>query len=86
MGRDPDLEKILIAAENDSIELLIEACGLAGRTAGREQIRAMFRIYAQLARSGGREWLLRKTLTRPQVHALLASTLAVIVQKAIPAI
>lgn len=86
MGRDPDLEKILIAAENDSIELLIEACGLAGRTKNREQIRAMFRIYAQLARSGGREWLLRNTLTRPQVHALLASTLRVIVAEAVPAI
>ncbi|AIY01363.1 Transcriptional regulator, TetR family [Arthrobacter sp. PAMC 25486] len=86
MGRDPDLEKILIAAENESIELLIEACGLSGRRDGREQIRAMFRVYAQLARSGGREWLLRKTLTRPQVHALLASTLRVIVSDAVPAI
>lgn len=86
MGRDPDLEKILIEAENESIELLIEACGLSGRGSGREEIRAMFRVYAQLARSGAREWLLRKTLTRPQVHALLASTLAVIVEKAVPAI
>ncbi|MGP9503295.1 TetR/AcrR family transcriptional regulator [Specibacter sp. AOP5-B1-6] len=86
MGRDPDLEKILIAAENDSIELLIEACGLSGRTADREQIEAMFRVYAQLVRSGAREWLLRKTLTRPQVHALLANTLTVIVEKAVPAI
>ncbi|PYG99953.1 TetR/AcrR family transcriptional regulator [Arthrobacter stackebrandtii] len=86
MGRDPDLEKILIAAENESVELLIEACGLAGRRNGREDIKAMFRVYAQLARSGAREWLLRKTLTRPQVHALLSSTLAVIVEKAVPAI
>ncbi|MFQ4147115.1 TetR/AcrR family transcriptional regulator [Arthrobacter sp. LAPM80] len=86
MGRDPDLEKILIAAENDSIELLIEACGLSGLRENREQVRAMFRIYAQLARSGAREWLLRKTLTRPQVHALLASTLLVIVKDAVPAI
>ncbi|MEV8146444.1 TetR/AcrR family transcriptional regulator [Specibacter sp. NPDC078709] len=86
IGRDPDLEQILIAAENDSIELLIEACGLSGRSDGREQIRAMFRVYAQLARSGAREWLLRKTLTRPQVHALLASTLTVVVEEAIPAI
>lgn len=86
LGRDPDLEKILIAAENESIELLIEACGLSGRTAGLEQIRAMFRVYAQLARSGAREWLLRKTLTRPQVHALLASTLRVIAEEAVAAI
>ncbi|MHA7175453.1 TetR/AcrR family transcriptional regulator [Arthrobacter sp. Sr24] len=86
MGRDPDLEQILIAAENDSIELLIQACGFAGRTQDREQIRAIFRIYAQLARSGGREWLLRKTLTRRQVHTLLASSLKVIVEEVIPAI
>ncbi len=86
MGRDPDLERILVAAENDSIELLIQACGLSGRPDGREQIRAMFRVYTQLARSGAREWLLRKTLTRPQVHALLAGTLAVIVEEAVPAI
>ena len=86
MGRDPDLERILVATENDSIELLIQACGLSGRRDGREQIRAMFRVYAQLARSGAREWLLRKTLTRPQVHALLASTLAVIVEEAVPTI
>ncbi|MET4004070.1 MULTISPECIES: TetR/AcrR family transcriptional regulator [Arthrobacter] len=86
IGRDPDLEKILIAAENDSIELLIDATGLAERTKNREQIRAMFRIYTQLVRSGGREWLLRKTLTRPQVHTLLASTLRVIVTEAVPAI
>ncbi|MDJ0314326.1 TetR/AcrR family transcriptional regulator [Arthrobacter sp. H35-D1] len=86
MGRDPDLERILIKAENDSIELLIEACGLGGRTQDQEQIKAMFRVYTQLARSGAREWLLRKTLTRPQVHALLASTLRAIIKEAIPAI
>lgn len=86
LSRDPDLEKILIAAENDSVELLMEACGLSGRSENREQIRALFRIYAQLARSGAREWLLRKTLTRPQVHTLLASTLRVIVAEAVPAI
>lgn len=86
MGRDPDLEKILIEAENASVELLIEACRLTDQVAHREQIRAMIRVYAQLARSGAREWLLRKTLTRPQVHALLASTLLAIVRDAVPAI
>lgn len=86
MGRDPDLEQILLAAENESIELFIEAWGLSGRAEHQEQIRAMFRVYTQLARSGAREWLLRQTLTRPQVHAMLAGTLTVIVKQAIPAI
>ncbi|WP_104089689.1 TetR/AcrR family transcriptional regulator [Arthrobacter sp. GMC3] len=86
MGRDPDLEKILIDAENASVELLIEACQLSDQLEHRGQIRAMIRVYAQLARSGAREWLLRKTLTRPQVHALLASTLLAIAREAVPAI
>lgn len=83
IGRDPDLDKILIAAENDTIELLIQACGLAGRKQSREQIRAMFRVYAQLARSGAREWLLRKTLTRQQAHVLLAGSLQFIAKEAL---
>ncbi|MDO5751816.1 TetR/AcrR family transcriptional regulator [Arthrobacter sp.] len=83
MGRDPDLERILIASENDTIELLIQACGLAGRKQSREQIRAMFRVYAHLARSGAREWLLRQTLTRPQAHALLTGTLQFITKEAL---
>jgi AcrR family transcriptional regulator len=86
MGRDPDLERILVEAENDSVERLMQAMCLAGNTANHEQIHAMMRVYAQLARSGAREWLLRNTLTRAQAHTLLASTLRVIVNEAIPAI
>jgi len=86
MGRDPDLENILITAEDESVGLLIEACHLDGLPEHEEQIRAMMRIYAQLARSGAREWLLRRTLTRPQVHALLTSTLLAVVRDAVPAI
>lgn len=86
MGRDPDLERILVAAENESVDRLIDAVGLGGFRDEREQIRAMFRVYAQLARSGGREWLLRQTLTKQQVHALLATSLLAIVRDAVPAI
>lgn len=86
MGRDPDLERILVEAENDSVERLMEAMGLAGRSEGQEQVRAMMRVYAQLARSGAREWLLRKTLSRPQVHTLLSGTLLAIVRDAVPAL
>ncbi|MGG5171167.1 TetR/AcrR family transcriptional regulator [Pseudarthrobacter sp. J1738] len=86
LGRDPELEEVLISAENESIELLMEACGLADRRVNQQEIRALFRVFAQLARSGAREWLLRKTLTRSQVHALLAGTLQTIVEDAVPAL
>ncbi len=84
LGRDPDLERILLKAENDSVERLMEAMGLSGRSSGQDQVRAMMRVYAHLARSSAREWLLRRTLTRPQVHSLLAGTLRVIVRDAVP--
>lgn len=86
MGRDPDLERILVEAENDSVERLIEAVGLAGRGPGQEQVRAMMRVYSHLARSGAREWLLRKTLSRAQVQSLLTGTLLAIVRDTIPAL
>lgn len=86
MGRDSDLENILVEAENESVERLMDAMGLAGRDEGREQVRAMMRAYAQLARSGAREWLLRKTLSRLQVHTLLSATLLAIVSDAVPAL
>ncbi|WP_113718795.1 TetR/AcrR family transcriptional regulator [Arthrobacter dokdonensis] len=86
MGRDSDLENILVEAENESVERLMDAMGLAGRHEGREQVRAMMRAYAQLARSGAREWLLRKTLNRLQVHTLLSATLLAIVSDAVPAL
>jgi AcrR family transcriptional regulator len=86
MGRDPDVERILIEAENLSVERLMEAMGLAGRATGQEEVRAMMRVYVQLARSGAREWLLRKTLSRAQVHSLLAGTLLVVVRDAAAAI
>ncbi|NVM97558.1 TetR/AcrR family transcriptional regulator [Arthrobacter sp. SDTb3-6] len=86
MGRDADVERILVKAEDDSVERLMEAMGLDRGGAGQDQARALLRVYAQLARSGAREWLLRKSLGRGQVHALLAGTLMVVVREAVPAV
>lgn len=84
LGRDKELEKILLEAENVSVDRTIEAVGLDGYVQEREQIQAMIRSYAQLARSAGREWLLRKTLSREQVHSLMCATLLCIVTQTIP--
>ena len=42
------------------------------------------RAYGQLARAGGREWLLRGTLDRQQTHALLSATLLAVVRDVLP--
>lgn len=85
VGRDPDLERILLAAENDWVERVLEAIGLADVTEQREELRAMIRAYGQLARTAGREWLVKKHLDRAQVHLLLAQCLLTIVDNVLPA-
>ncbi|MEO5662221.1 MAG: hypothetical protein ABIR39_02965 [Nocardioides sp.] len=85
LGRDPELEAILLRAENDSVNRVLEAVGLADRTAHQAELRAMIRAYGQLARSGGRDWLLKGILTREQVHSLMRHCLLTIVEDVLPA-
>ncbi|ABY25151.1 transcriptional regulator, TetR family [Renibacterium salmoninarum ATCC 33209] len=84
LGKDPELEQILITAENVSVDRLMASMGLSSAGGNRTQIRAMLRVFGQLARSGGREWLVRKTLSRKQTHSLLAGALFAIISEAIP--
>ncbi|WP_406029422.1 TetR/AcrR family transcriptional regulator [Nocardioides sp. NBC_00850] len=85
MGRDPELEKILVQAENDSVDRLIEAIGVSETEGRRDELRAFIRTYGQLARAAGREWLVKKALTREQVHQLLTVCLLAIVDDVLPA-
>lgn len=84
LGKDPELERILIEAENVSVDRLMAAMGLAADGEDHTQIHAMLRVFGQLARSGGREWLYRKTLTRAQTQTLLTAALSAIISEAIP--
>lgn len=84
VGRDPELEKILLKAENDSVDRVLEAVGLADDTRHRSELRAMIRAYGQLARSAGRDWLLKGVLSRAQAHSLLRHCLLTIVKDVLP--
>lgn len=84
LGKDPELERILIEAENVSVERLMAAMGLETSDENHAPIHAMLRVFGQLARSGGREWLYRKTLSREQTHAVLTGALSAIINEAIP--
>jgi AcrR family transcriptional regulator len=84
LGRDPELEKILLQAENDSVDRVLEAVGLADDTGHRAELRAMIRAYGQLARSAGRDWLLKGILSREQVHSLMRHCLLTIVRDVLP--
>lgn len=79
-GRDTDVELIMQEADEIAADRMIETVGLADIVEGRAELRAMIRAYSGMAKAATREWLIRRTLTREQVHTLLTSTLVTIVR------
>jgi len=84
LGRDPDLERILAQADNESADRVLESLGLSPDEPHYGQMRAMIRAYAGLFKASGREWLLAKSLRRDDVHQLLAHTLLALVREVFP--
>lgn len=80
-GRDPDIERIMQEADEIAADRMLETVGLADITVGREELRAMIRSFAGMAKAATREWLVSKTLTRDQVHTLLSGTFVTIITR-----
>ena len=86
VGRDADVDRVLIEAEEVAADSVLVAVGLADVTEHREELRGMVRAYGGLAKATAREWLERDALTRAQVHLLLATTLLAIVEQVFPTV
>lgn len=82
-GRDKDLENIIEQAEEVGVARVLEALDLAD--AG-EPTRAAIRAYSGFAQFAAREWLVRRTLSRDQLHALMSNTLLALVRDIVPAL
>ncbi len=82
-GRDQDLEAIIEEAEEVGVERVLEALDLA--EAG-EPTRAAIRAYSGFAQFAAREWLVRRSLGRDQLHALMSRTLLALVADIVPAL
>jgi AcrR family transcriptional regulator len=83
---EPDLMAILAQSENESVDRLMRVLDLGEDTEHTLQVRAVIRSFGQLARASGREWLVRGTLSRAQVHDLQVAMLLTIVREVLPAI
>jgi AcrR family transcriptional regulator len=70
-GRDPEIEAIVEAGRDEAVDRLIAQRGLAPTP----QLRATLRAYSAFAEAASVEWLVRRRLTRQQVHDLLLTTL-----------
>jgi AcrR family transcriptional regulator len=81
-GQDPELLRIVTRVRDRTVENMLTVL----RIEPTDTVRAVLRVYSGLAEAATRQWLQAKTLSRAQVHALLAGTLRTMITDVTPAI
>jgi len=83
VGDDPEVQHILDQADDAAAERMLLMVGRAD-SAHNTELRALVRAFGGLVKAAGREWITRATLTRAQVHALLADMLMTLIAETMP--
>ena len=85
--RDPDVARLIAQADEETADWILAAVR-PGSHDGQapEYLRAITRAYVGFSRTAAVEWLVRGSLTRDQVHALLTRTLVTLVEDTFPAV
>ncbi|WP_158888412.1 TetR/AcrR family transcriptional regulator [Amycolatopsis anabasis] len=86
IGRDPDVDRIVEEADQESADLVLEAVGLSRDSEHGKELNALVRAFGGMVKSAGREWLVRGELNRQQVHALLSKSLVTLVGEVFPVV
>ncbi|HEY3710009.1 MAG TPA: TetR/AcrR family transcriptional regulator [Amycolatopsis sp.] len=86
IGRDPEVDSLLEEADRVSADRVLEAVGLSRESANGEQLNAAVRAFGGMVKAAGREWLVRGSLDRTQVHTLLSKSLVTLVGQVFPLI
>jgi AcrR family transcriptional regulator len=82
-GHDPELVRIAAKTRDATVKRMLQVLRITEPT---DTLRAVLRTYSGLADSATREWLQQRSLTRPQVHTLLASALLALITDIAPAV
>lgn len=81
--RDPEVVALVQRARGAMVDGIVAALGLTGSD---PHVRVVLRSYAGLAEVATREWLKRGDIDRAQVHALLTTTMTVLLREVVPAV
>ncbi|MTD52792.1 TetR/AcrR family transcriptional regulator [Amycolatopsis pithecellobii] len=84
IGKDTEVDQIIIEAERKSAERLLDAFELPSDSDARPRLNAMCRAFGGMVKAAGREWLLRGELDRAQVHLMLYHTLIALLEDVFP--
>lgn len=83
VGDDPEVQRILDEADYAAADRMVAMMGL-GESLHSAELRALIRCYGGLVKTAGREWIVRGSLSRAQVHVLLADALVTLVTETFP--
>jgi AcrR family transcriptional regulator len=86
LGRDAEAERVWDRARDASVDSMIGVLGLGRAGEASSTLRGLLRSYAAFAEAATREWLAHQRFTREQMHTLLCSTLARLVEDVLPLI
>ncbi|MFJ3670409.1 TetR/AcrR family transcriptional regulator [Streptomyces sp. NPDC090106] len=86
VSRDPDIDQIMFEADEAAIDCVLEAAMMGDVTEGRTQLRALVRAHSGMLKAASREWLVRGTLERGDLHVMLTSTALHLVEAVFPAL
>lgn len=84
IGRDSEVDRILDEADRSAADRVLEAMGFSRDDARWEEFNAVLRAYSGMVKAAGREWLVRDSLDRKQVHLLLTTVLSTVVRDVLP--
>jgi AcrR family transcriptional regulator len=86
LGNDPEIDQIMLEADEIATDRVLEAAMMADVTEGREKLRAMIRAHSSMLKAASREWLVRGALSRSDLHVMLTRTVLHLVDTVYPAL
>lgn len=84
VGDDPEIESLLVEADDLAARRLLTLIGVDRDLVDSPRVRAVGRAFGAMAKGAIREWVREESLTRDDVHYLLATTLRAIVADIVP--
>ncbi|MEV0597784.1 helix-turn-helix domain-containing protein [Streptomyces sp. NPDC050315] len=86
LGNDPEIDRIMLEADEIATDRILEAAMMAEITEGRQKLRAMIRAHSGMLKAASQEWLVRSTLSRSDLHVMLTRTVLHLLNTVFPAV
>ncbi|WBB61912.1 helix-turn-helix domain containing protein [Streptomyces sp. WMMC500] len=83
---DPEIDRIMLEADEVATDRILEAAMMTDITEGRQKLRAMIRAHSAMLKAASREWLVRGTLSRSDLHVILTRTVLHLLNTVFPAL